>query len=70
MGAYATPPGDINASAPASGMPGAHGTKTAIWNKGLASLRSEGRAIGLHRGNAARIFPHHFCTGAGDYQTA
>jgi hypothetical protein len=70
MGAYATPPGDSDASAPASGMPGAHDAQTAIWNKELASLRSEERAIGLHRGNAARVFPHHFCTGSRNQQTA
>jgi hypothetical protein len=64
VGAYATPPGDINAKVPASGMPGTHSIRTVIWNKELTTGRSDKRPIGLHRRNAATGFVHHFRAGA------
>jgi hypothetical protein len=44
-GAYATPPGDINAFPLASGVPRAGLPKTAIWNNELTNSRSDRRPV-------------------------
>jgi len=70
MGAYATPPGDIDPSAPASGMPGRKTRKTTSWNKELTicdmTRRSSTRTVAMQQ----RFFPHHSCTVADDFQGA
>jgi hypothetical protein len=69
MGAYATPPGDINASAPASGMPRGRSTKDMIWNKELTICPRAGRSSTRTVAMQQRVFPHHPCTVADDPQT-